>query len=256
MPINPQQTSSAASARAVQSTPDLINALDRALMEKPTKPAAASKASTSRMPLIRGQSGRKHQPQNSRVFKTQHLPQGGHISFYSVPGRDGDRAAAFFSDSEALDIQSTQRASYNSRTSPTSLGLSTTRYGCTTEPWALSTLGHRELGIVPEHYESKIQTHMDTLRRVRTAPESIGRPRPYRRGAGPDIDDDIASVTGDVMTADLVNSWLASASRLEQNVVQQMLRDVAARLRDTRDRPASRQVQRPASVQGTGTAWH
>jgi hypothetical protein len=112
--------------------------------------------------------------------------------------------------------------------------------------------------------------------RCRTAPADIhaasGSPSPAK-ALSPLFDEDLATVLGDANAAvrgrlaghaaappcpdaflpqELVSAWLEKASRLERAVVQQLMQDVSAKLREARlgDRPASRVAARPNTVAG------
>eukprot|EP00730_Choanoeca_flexa_P010774 TRINITY_DN20994_c0_g1_i1.p1 TRINITY_DN20994_c0_g1~~TRINITY_DN20994_c0_g1_i1.p1 ORF type:complete len:256 (+),score=37.55 TRINITY_DN20994_c0_g1_i1:48-770(+) len=234
--------------------PDPLPAMPQtnAILSQQTREAVANPSfvPTLKTPLIKPASAsRKNCPQNEKVFTTQSLPDGGRVSYFAVPGRDGQRAATFFSDSKAQDLGSSQRVSYNGQRPSSMQRGNTQRYGNTQQPWAMSTLGAGELGIVPEVYESKVSKHMASLRRIKTAPGALQYSHKTRSHVPATHESDLSTVLPDSTAADHVSAWLANASRLERAVVNQMLADVAYKMRGSGgSRPPTRGKEaRPAT---------
>lgn len=133
---------------------------------------------------------------------------------------------ALLSHDDELVFDSSMRASFRGQSHAPAERGPTDRYGNTQQPWAMATLGHREKGIVPERYSSKVKQHLQHIR-TRTAPASFDL-RESKHALS--LEDDVMSVTNDAAAAEEICSWASSASRLERTVLQQMFRDVAAKV--------------------------
>eukprot|EP00055_Hartaetosiga_balthica_P002705 m.4960 g.4960 ORF g.4960 m.4960 type:complete len:257 (-) comp2317_c0_seq1:1549-2319(-) len=164
---------------------------------------------------------RNNCPQNEKVFVSTRLPNGGHISYFSVPGEDDDHKTQFksFDESAPQSLMSTQRKSF---TEIKKGNQNTRRYGCNEQPWALPTIAQDGLGLSTHTYQESLKHRSKFIRRTRTAPAMVGI-----RG-GRELEEDVAMVTSsDSIATGAIMAYFAAASRLEQTVLSQFMKTVA-----------------------------
>eukprot|EP00056_Hartaetosiga_gracilis_P009785 m.141291 g.141291 ORF g.141291 m.141291 type:complete len:255 (+) comp13194_c4_seq2:181-945(+) len=171
---------------------------------------------------------RNNCPQNSKIFKSTRLPNGGHVSYFAVPGSDDDHKQKYksFDEMASSSLQSTQRSSFGQIKKGNN---NTRRYGCNEQPWALPTIAQKDLGLSTHSYEESLHRRTKFVRRTRTAPAMVGI-----RG-GRELEEDVAMITSsDPIATGAIMAYFAESSRLDQTVLAQFMKKVSLEIQNAR----------------------